>query len=80
MLFLLRILVFACGLIAALVAISPNLQEHFNVQNKEIISQGKELTHIPKDLINRTIEITGPADRKMIINALNSNDFVQFST
>ncbi len=44
------ILVFACGLIAALVAISPNLQEHFNVQNKEIVSQGKELTHIPKDL------------------------------
>ena len=27
---------------------------------------------IPKDLADRTVEITGPVDRKMIINALNS--------
>src|SRR5580765_2991351 len=27
---------------------------------------------IPKDLLNRRVEITGPVDRKMIINALNS--------
>ena len=27
---------------------------------------------IPKDLTNRRVEITGPVDRKMIINALNS--------
>jgi malate synthase len=27
---------------------------------------------IPKDLIDRRVEITGPVDRKMIINALNS--------
>ncbi|HTL48698.1 MAG TPA: malate synthase A [Verrucomicrobiae bacterium] len=27
---------------------------------------------IPKDLEQRTVEITGPADRKMIVNALNS--------
>ncbi|HEX5481804.1 MAG TPA: malate synthase A [Terriglobia bacterium] len=27
---------------------------------------------IPKDLLDRRVEITGPADRKMIINALNS--------
>jgi len=27
---------------------------------------------LPKDLLDRRVEITGPADRKMIINALNS--------
>ena len=27
---------------------------------------------IPKDLTDRRVEITGPVDRKMIINALNS--------
>jgi malate synthase len=27
---------------------------------------------VPKDLIDRRVEITGPADRKMMINALNS--------
>ncbi len=27
---------------------------------------------IPKDLVDRRVEITGPVDRKMIINALNS--------
>lgn len=44
------ILVFACGLIAALVAISPNLQEHFNVNESQKVSQGKELAQIPKDI------------------------------
>ncbi|WP_133140541.1 malate synthase A [Legionella genomosp. 1] len=28
--------------------------------------------HIPEDLLDRRVEITGPVDRKMIINALNS--------
>lgn len=28
--------------------------------------------HIPQDLLDRRVEITGPVDRKMIINALNS--------
>ena len=27
---------------------------------------------IPQDLIDRRVEITGPVDRKMVINALNS--------
>jgi len=44
------ILVFACGLIAALVAISPNLQNHFNVEHSKIISSGKELANIPKEI------------------------------
>src|SRR5579871_1475555 len=30
------------------------------------------VAHIPKDLMDRRVEITGPVDRKMIINALNS--------
>ncbi len=46
------ILVFACGLIAALVAISPNLQDHFKVEESQKISEGKELTSIPKDIKN----------------------------
>ena len=44
------ILVFACGLIAALVAISPNLQEHFNTETSQKIAQGKELSNIPSNL------------------------------
>jgi malate synthase len=30
------------------------------------------VAHIPDDLMDRRVEITGPVDRKMIINALNS--------
>jgi malate synthase len=30
------------------------------------------VTPVPKDLIDRRVEITGPVDRKMMINALNS--------
>ncbi len=38
-----------------------------------IIREGKWTAgEIPKDLHDRRVEITGPADRKMIINALNS--------
>lgn len=45
------ILVFACGLIAALVALSPNLQEHFNVKPQtEVVTQGKELIDVPKNI------------------------------
>lgn len=45
------ILVFACGLIAALVALSPNLQDHFKVSKEtKVISQGKELVDIPRDI------------------------------
>jgi len=44
------ILVFACGLIAALVSINPNLQEHFSVQKEQNITSGKELSDVPKDI------------------------------
>jgi len=37
------------------------------------IRQGDwKVAPIPKDLLDRRVEITGPVDRKMIINALNS--------
>ena len=45
------ILVFACGLIAALVAISPDLQQHFDTRAIERdIKLGKELPVPPEQL------------------------------
>ncbi|KEA64032.1 hypothetical protein ADIMK_1767 [Marinobacterium lacunae] len=41
-------LVFACGLIAALVAQSPSLAEHF--KPRQAISQGRELPQMPKGM------------------------------
>ena len=53
-------LVFACGLIAALVAVSPDLKQHFQVTQKAtaakvqtINSVGKELTSTPQALKNK---------------------------
>jgi hypothetical protein len=50
-------LVFACGLIAALVALSPELEQHFQVNKQEIEekiqpidSVGQELTSTPEAL------------------------------
>lgn len=43
-------LVFACGLIAALVAQSSDLKQHFNVENSMSIQEGKELIEIPESL------------------------------
>ena len=43
------ILVFACGLIAALVAFSPDLQRHFDTQHRNI-KVGKELPTLPQNL------------------------------
>jgi len=52
-------LVFACGLIAALVAVSPDLKQHFQVNSSKsassinsqsVTSVGKELTQPPKSI------------------------------
>ena len=43
------ILVFACGLIAALVAFSPDLQKHFD-QPETAVSAGKELPTMPENI------------------------------
>jgi hypothetical protein len=53
-------LVFACGLIAALVALSPELEQHFQFNKQEttpkiqpINTVGKELSSAPKALKNK---------------------------
>jgi len=53
-------LVFSCGLIAALVALSPELEQHFQInkqaseaQIQPVNSVGKELTSAPEALKNK---------------------------
>lgn len=43
-------LVFACGLIAALVAVSPELKQHFKLDNDVKLERSQELTDIPESL------------------------------
>ena len=44
----------------------------FLPETKTIRESEWTVAQIPKDLLDRRVEITGPVDRKMIINALNS--------
>ena len=44
----------------------------FLSETKSIREQDWKVREVPKDLQDRRVEITGPVDRKMIINALNS--------
>jgi malate synthase len=44
----------------------------FLSETAEIRRKDWKVASIPKDLLDRRVEITGPVDRKMIINALNS--------
>ncbi len=44
----------------------------FLPETAEIRSSAWTVAPLPKDLLDRRVEITGPVDRKMIINALNS--------
>ncbi|WP_343486578.1 malate synthase A [Allomuricauda sp. d1] len=44
----------------------------FPVETKQIREAEWKAAPIPHDLLDRRVEITGPVDRKMIINALNS--------
>ena len=44
----------------------------FLPETREIREGGWQVGEIPKDLQDRRVEITGPTDRKMVINALNS--------
>jgi malate synthase len=44
----------------------------FLPQTREIRDGSWRVTSIPADLLDRRVEITGPTDRKMVINALNS--------
>lgn len=44
----------------------------FLIETADIRSDDWKVAPIPKDLQDRRVEITGPTDRKMVINALNS--------
>lgn len=44
----------------------------FLPETKHIRESGWTIAPLPKDLQDRRVEITGPTDRKMVINALNS--------
>jgi len=44
----------------------------FLAETRSIRERDWQVTSIPTDLVDRRVEITGPTDRKMIINALNS--------
>jgi malate synthase len=44
----------------------------FPAETEEVRSSRWKIAEPPADLMNRRVEITGPTDRKMIINALNS--------
>lgn len=44
----------------------------FPLETKEIREGDWKCAPLPSDLLDRRVEITGPVDRKMIINALNS--------
>lgn len=49
---------------------SPQLD--FPPETAEVRAQDWKVAPIPADLLDRRVEITGPVDRKMVINALNS--------
>ena len=44
----------------------------FLIETENIRKENWKVREVPKDLQDRRVEITGPVDRKMIINALNS--------
>jgi len=44
----------------------------FPAETKSVRESNWEAGRTPKDLLDRRVEITGPVDRKMVINALNS--------
>ncbi len=53
-------------------AIDSGTFPDFLPETAEIRKGDWKVAAIPKDLLDRRVEITGPVDRKMIINALNS--------
>ncbi|AUG99217.1 malate synthase A [Prodigiosinella confusarubida] len=45
----------------------------FISESSSITDDGWKIRGIPEDLLDRRVEITGPVERKMVINALNAN-------
>jgi malate synthase len=52
--------------------IDAGVMPDFISETVDIRESDWKVAPIPKDLVDRRVEITGPVDRKMIINALNS--------
>jgi len=52
--------------------LDQGLWPHFLLETKSIRDNNWTVAPIPQDLQDRRVEITGPVDRKMVINALNS--------
>ena len=48
----------------------------FRADTRAIRESDWRVATIPTDLLDRRVEITGPTDRKMVINALNSGALV----
>ena len=53
--------------------VDSGIMPNFSLKTKPIRESDWKIAPIPNDLQDRRVEITGPVDRKMIINALNSN-------
>ncbi len=53
-------------------AFDAGLLPDFLPETKGVRDGGWKVAPIPADLLDRRVEITGPVDRKMIVNALNS--------
>ncbi|MEJ2440301.1 MAG: malate synthase A [Gammaproteobacteria bacterium] len=45
---------------------------HFLAETRKVRESDWQVAPIPTDLLDRRVEITGPTERKMVINALNS--------
>ena len=54
------------------VAIDAGKLPKFLAETKDIRNGDWQIAGIPADLLDRRVEITGPVDRKMVINALNA--------
>lgn len=52
--------------------LNDGLQLDFLASTKQIRESDWKIATLPKPLLKRRVEITGPVDRKMVINALNS--------
>ncbi|MGD2011570.1 MAG: malate synthase A, partial [Desulfobacterales bacterium] len=58
--------------VAVQVAINAGQLPDFLEETREIREAEWKIAPVPQDLQDRRVEITGPVDRKMVINALNS--------
>src|ERR1051325_2963463 len=53
-------------------ALARGEMPRFLTETTSVREDGWRVSPVPKDLQDRRVEITGPVDRKMVINALNS--------